>query len=56
MQVGEPLGSYHYRLSLTDDGNRVEALEMFDEAMRIWERELGAWFFIEGRYVGPVRE
>jgi hypothetical protein len=22
----------------------------------LWERELGAWFFIEGRYVGPVRE
>ena len=54
MRAGEPLGSYRYRLSLTDNGNRVEALEMFDEAMRIWERELAAWFFIEGRYVGPA--
>jgi hypothetical protein len=53
MQAGEPLGSYRYRLSLSDNGKRIEALEMFDEAMRIWERELGRWFFIEGRYAGP---
>jgi hypothetical protein len=54
MQAGEPLGSYRYRLSLTDNGTRIEALEMFDEAMRIWERELGEWFFVEGVYVGPA--
>lgn len=51
MQAGEPLGSYRYRLSLTDDGVRIEALAMFEETMKIWERELGAWFFIEGTYV-----
>jgi hypothetical protein len=53
MQAGEPLGSYVYRLSLTDGDLRLEALDVFEDAMKAWERELAAWFFIEGGYVGP---
>jgi hypothetical protein len=54
LQAGQPLGSYVYRLSLTDQGHRLEALDVFNDAMTIWERELAAWFVIEGGYVGPA--
>ena len=53
IQAGEPLGSYVYRLSLTDGNQRREALEIFEDAANIWERELAAWFFVEGRFIGP---
>jgi hypothetical protein len=56
MQAGKPLGSYVYHLSLTDGDQRLEALDIFDKAMKIWTRELGAWFFIEGSYVEPTRD
>ncbi|MDH2384820.1 hypothetical protein [Bradyrhizobium sp. CER78] len=52
-RAGQKAGSYVYRLSLTDGDQRREALEIFEDAVNVWERELGAWFFIEGRYVGP---
>jgi hypothetical protein len=54
LQAGQPLGSYVYRLSLTDQGSRLEALDIFSDAMALWERELAAWFFIEGRHIGPA--
>jgi hypothetical protein len=56
MRAGERLGSYRYRLSLTDGDQRLEALDVFEDAERAWKRELGAWFFIEGTYAGPTDE
>ncbi|GAB9248255.1 hypothetical protein [Bradyrhizobium diazoefficiens] len=53
MRAGQRLGSYVYRLSLTDGDQRRGALEIFEDALKVWERELAAWFFIEGRYIGP---
>lgn len=56
-QSGEPINSYRYRLSLTDKGERLEALDLFIAAEKIWARELASWFVIEGQsYVegGPV--
>jgi hypothetical protein len=52
MECGRtPLGSYLYRLSLTDNGIPREALDVFREAFKNWEDELGWWGFVEGRYV-----
>ncbi|WP_316185955.1 MULTISPECIES: hypothetical protein [unclassified Bradyrhizobium] len=47
MQAGEPLGSYRYRLVLTDKGQPIEALALFEESEGIWARELASWFLIE---------
>jgi hypothetical protein len=47
MQAGEPIGSYRYRLVLNDRGEPIEALALFEEAERIWARELASWFVIE---------
>jgi hypothetical protein len=41
--------TYQYRLVLTDKGEPVEALALFQEAEKIWIRELGSWFVIEGQ-------
>jgi hypothetical protein len=52
MQCGvTPLGSFRYRLSLTDNGLSRQALDVFREALKSWEDELGWWGFVEGRYV-----
>ena len=47
--AGQPLGSYRYRLVLTDKGEPIEALALFEEAEKIWSRELASWFVIEGQ-------
>lgn len=54
MQAGQPLGLYLYRLSVIDDGTIREALDVFREAFKCWEDELGWWGFIEGRPVYGV--
>jgi hypothetical protein len=48
-KAGQPLGSYRYRLVLTDKGEPVEALTLFEEVEKIWSRELASWFVIEGQ-------
>ena len=53
MQAGQPLGLYLYRLSVTDEGVTREAVDVFREAFKIWEDELGWWGFVEGRHVDP---
>lgn len=59
MECGRtPLGSYLYRLSLTDNGISRSAVDIFHEAFKNWEDELGWWGFIEGRRFvqgSPVR-
>jgi hypothetical protein len=41
--------SYRYRLVVTDKGEPHEAITLFEQAERIWIRELESWFIIEGQ-------
>jgi hypothetical protein len=40
---------YRYRLVVTDKDQQHEALALFEEAERIWTRELESWFIIESQ-------
>jgi hypothetical protein len=55
-QAGDDLrAGYCYRLVVSDRGVERPAVEVFEEAFKVWERLLGEWWFIEGSpIVGPT--
>jgi hypothetical protein len=54
--ANDPRTGYHYRIVVSDRGVERPAVDVFEEAFKVWERLLGDWWFIEGSpIVGPGR-
>ena len=48
MRAGDPLAMHRYRLVIFDKGTERSAADVFEEALRDWQRLLGTWGFVEG--------
>lgn len=56
LQAGQSVESHQYTLSVTDQGKRLQALQLFENAGSIWCDELASWFVIEGRFIDESTE
>ena len=51
MRAGDPLDIHLYRLVISDNGVERTALDVFEEAFKVWRQFLGEWWFIEDALV-----